>query len=133
VEDRIVLLKAVGAARAEHMMKMSGEAIEAARQHRLDWFLADGREMTLTATAVKLYDLPRALEMQGFSRLQRVAIIWSGDPSQKGKFSFLETVFVNRGFQVRLFRDYFEGMSWLKTSSPSLGPVAPGVSSDNGA
>jgi hypothetical protein len=99
-----------------------------AAEHAVHAILIDARAMKLAAQTTELYHLPEIVQEQGLTRRHRVAVVVPGDSAQKESFLFIETVFFNRGFQVRLFAEVTTALKWLKPGKRPLHPPTGSVS-----
>lgn len=114
VNEGIVAVKAFGPVNVQDIMEMAAESMEAAREHEVCAILVDASETKLTALTTELYRLPEMAEERGLTRHHRWALVISDDPAQKESLTFVETVFVNRGFQLHLFTGASPALDWLK-------------------
>lgn len=113
-EEQVITVKFSGAAGMEDLKATCTQCIAVAREHATYAILADASKTALTAQTTELYHLPDTLEEKGLTRHYRVAMVISDDPNQKESFTFFETVFVNRGFQMRLFTEQSAALEWLR-------------------
>jgi hypothetical protein len=84
-----------------------------ASKHECRRFLNDMRRAEIDFTTFELYGLPGILGAAGFDRSWRRAIVAH---EQFEDYYFYETVAVNRGYQVKVFADFDEAMTWLKSA-----------------
>jgi hypothetical protein len=123
-QEQVITVEFSGTAGMDDLKATGTQCIAVAREHATYAILADAREMTLTAQTTELYHLPDTFEEQGLTRHYRVAMVISDDSDQKESFTFFETVFVNRGFQMRLFSKRDAALEWLRyTRRPSDRPA----------
>ncbi|HPC95796.1 MAG TPA: hypothetical protein PLU87_12695 [Sedimentisphaerales bacterium] len=86
--------------------------------------LIDARQMRLDALTTELYRLPEIVEELGLTRSHRVAVVIADDSEQIDSFLFVETVFFNRGFPVRLFTEVAAALKWLKSGKRPSRPAS---------
>jgi len=118
-DEGIVMVEVSGTVNRDDLMTMLAAGIATAREHNIKQILIDGRQATIAASPTKLFALPRLLHEQGLTRGHRVAIVIPGSPEPDEDFRFLETVFYNRGFSLRLHPEMAQALAWLK-QTPSL-------------
>ena len=82
-----------------------------AKQHEVRAFLIDHLMAEFGLNIIEMYYRPQKAEEMGVKRYIPVALIL--DFKYEKDFSFGETVFVNRGFQYKVFQTREEGELWL--------------------
>ena len=85
------------------------------RADTTDQALVDLRKAEWDIGTVDIYRLPRVLENAGLTRKHRQAILVA---QRIGLCRFLETVFVNHGYGVKIFTEREHAISWLEGASP---------------
>lgn len=120
--DGVVMVGVSGEAGLDELQAIFVAGASAASEHGVRRILVDAREMALSSSTTELYSLPGRLREQGLTRAHKVAIVFSGDPDSNKDLLFLETVFFNRGFPMRLFPAKGEAITWLKRTK---GPARP--------
>jgi len=113
-DDSVVVVEVSGQISQDDLVETFTAGITTAQEHCFKRILIDAREVTITSSATQLYSLPKLLHEQGLTRAHKVAILFSGDSEASKDLSFLETIFFNRGFPMRLFAERAEAMKWLK-------------------
>jgi hypothetical protein len=88
---------------------------DACRKRGIDRALMDLRELHLGPKPVfspsDLVELVNTFREIGFTRRQRLAILYSEDPHRRARlFAFISTV---RGWSVRAFNDFEKTINWL--------------------
>ncbi len=116
-DDGIVTVKVSGQTNLEDLVRTFAAGIATAREHRVKRMLIDARQMTITSSATQLYGLPGLLQEQGLTRAHKVAIVVSDRPEPNEDFSFIETIFHNRGFSICLYSEMTQALAWLKHTS----------------
>ena len=80
------------------------------KEHNCDKALIDYRSFIFTKVISKIYDRPTTLFVAcDENRVKMAFLIKLIDK----KYNFLETVYLNRGFQVKLFTNSEDAMLWL--------------------
>ena len=72
--------------------------------------LNDLREANLTKGTIDVYNMPDIAKKFGIGQKCKRALV-VGDKASD--FYFLETVFLNRGYQVKMFADIDDARAWL--------------------
>jgi hypothetical protein len=122
-EQQVVAVQISAMADMQEFTEILARGLAAAAEHAIHAILIDARQMKLTAQTTELYHLPETVEELGLTRRHRVALVISGDSEPKDSFSFVETVFFNRGFQVRLFAETIAALEWLHPGERSSHPI----------
>lgn len=79
-----------------------------------DLVIIDHRKAIISISVIETFERPYHFEKSGIPRNAKIAMIYSKETSSE--FSFLETVFVNRGFQLKVFKNIEQAESWLLES-----------------
>lgn len=80
--------------------------------------LIDGREASSRASTVDVWTLANDLGSLGMTTEHRIAILnRPKDDFDRG--AFLELCAMNRGYQLRAFRDFESAFTWLTSEEPS--------------
>ena len=103
--DKTVTVNASGPITLEDFVGIHAAGVAAARKHDTRQILIDARDMTMAIPPTQLYGLPALLEEKGLTRGHKVAIVTSNHAKPDENLSFLETVFYNRGFFLRVFTE----------------------------
>ncbi len=123
-QEQVIAVELSGMIGMADLWGVGPRCLAVAQERTTHAILADVREATLTAQTTELYRLSDSASEHGFTRHYRVALVISDDPDQKESFTFFETVFVNRGFQIRLFSERDAALEWLRyTRRPSDRPA----------
>jgi hypothetical protein len=92
----------------------AGDSLQEAAEHGTDKFLGDDLDVQTRLTTLEIYQLPKLHESLGVTPKAKIAVVYSpGSPSARD-FEFVETVAINRGFNVRLFATVEEARQWLR-------------------
>jgi hypothetical protein len=105
------LLKSKGQLDVSFANAMVRELADAAIEYQSFSHLIDHRETTFAFKFSDYYERPSINEKLGVSRRFRTAIVFSQLTEDT---RFMETVFRNRGYNLRHFTDIDEGKAWLK-------------------
>lgn len=90
---------------------MMGDIIKNAIIFNSNNILIDHRKATFSVSLIDTYERPNQFQESGVPRTAKIALLFS--ESENSLFNFFETVFVNRGFQVKLFTSIPEAENWL--------------------
>ena len=90
--------------------------VEECKKHDVDRILIDTREATSNASMLDVWTLARKLTNSGLRA--RVAVVnRPKDDFDRG--AFLELCAMNRGYQLKAFRDFEAAFTWLNEGKPS--------------
>jgi hypothetical protein len=107
--------RATGAHTSQNAARFMREVHQACVERKIDSVLI---EMAMTGPSLPPAEIFAVVADRSFegSRMRRVAYV---DPTDRDptRMKFAETVAVNRGVNVRLFRDVEEAHRWLASSS----------------
>lgn len=109
-EHDVLWLKTRGVLKEASANQMVEALVEAAKTYHCAKHLVDHRSALLEMNMMGFYKRPSVNERIGISRLWKTAIVWK---RQTDDTHFMETVFRNRGFNLRAFDDFEKAMSWL--------------------
>jgi hypothetical protein len=110
-EKRLLTVKTSGTLEKSSLRSMTADLCETLRQQPCRGVLIDYRGAVIRLHLHELYDRPKVIEELGFPREVKVAILF---PEVNADAQFLENVYVNAGFPVRVFQDSSEAMGWLE-------------------
>ena len=107
-----VKVQTMGTCSADVVKEFSREAIKKANEHNIIGLLFDARQTKSITSPLDKYMLAyRYLEEYGLNNKTRIAVLTApGDNSH----AFIETVFINAGYQCRLFTDENIAIEWLE-------------------
>jgi len=112
-ESNIIHIETVGEMTAPVLNQMVREVIEASELHNSKLILVDHRKALVALSVLDTYCRPQELDALGFPRNSRVAQVFPG--SNLEQFRFFETVSLNRGYQIRIFKDIESAKEWLSS------------------
>ncbi len=99
---------------AQDLKDITSEFIRLEKEERFNRFLINTSEIKLTASYMDIYYLPnRQYIEEEADRFARVALILPVDKKQQEYALFYETVCVNRGWDVKAFRQSQQAIDWL--------------------
>lgn len=110
-EENILLVKSKGQMDVPSANAMVKAIADAAGEHQCFVHLIDHRDMTFAFNLSDFYDRPTINEKLGVSRRFKTAMVFS---KLTENTKFMETVFRNRGYNLRHFQNIDEAKSWLK-------------------
>lgn len=94
------------------------ETLNIAGQNNCARFLADCSNLNGGHTIFDLYYLAREVTARAGVKTMYEAVLMPSFPSLMEKINFWETVGVNRGFKVRIFRERSAALDWLSENFP---------------
>ncbi len=123
-EQQVVAATVSATVGIQEISEMVARGLAVAAERATGAILIDARQMRLDALTTELYRLPGIVEELGLTRSHRVAVVIADDSEQMDSFLFVETVFFNRGFPVRLFTEVTAALKWLKSGQRPLHPAS---------
>jgi hypothetical protein len=109
-DENILFLKSKGQMDVPFANAMVKAIVEAAMEHQCSSHLIDHRETTFLFNLSDYYDRPSINEKLGISRKFKTAMIFAQLTEDT---RFMETVFINRGYNLRHFTDIDKAKAWL--------------------
>jgi len=110
-EKRLLTVKTSGTLEKSSLRSMTADLCETLRQQPCKGVFIDYSAAVIRLHLHELYDRPKVIEELGFPREVKVAILF---PEVNADAQFLENVYVNAGFPVRVFQDSQAAMEWLE-------------------
>ena len=114
---RLVFVNASGAIERLPLRQMSEEVRNAVVQHGPKGVLIDYSRAVPRLEPYEIFERPKVLTEIGFPADVKVAVVFS---LLDENTQFLENVYQNKHFPVRVFADQTEALSWLQQSGPDL-------------
>jgi hypothetical protein len=111
LHENILLLKSKGQMDVPSANAMVKDVADSAFRYKCFSHLVDHRETTFAFNLSDFYDRPSVNEELGISRRFQTAMVFSHITEDT---RFMETVFRNRGYNLRHFTDIEEAKAWLK-------------------
>ncbi len=112
LDEGIVRIRLAGPQTLADYRKQTEEALELARRKKATLFLVEGQAVN-TASTLEIFAMPAMYDELGAPRSAKVAIVMPQDSPSSGDIRFLETVCVNRGFNVKIFPAEPPAIDWL--------------------
>lgn len=112
LQENMLLVKTKGEMDVPSANAMVKAVADAATETQCFVHLIDHREMTFAFSLMDYYDRPHINERLGVSRRFKTAMVFKELTKDT---RFMETVFQNRGYNLRHFTDIEEAKTWLKT------------------
>lgn len=112
-DKRIVIIENIGKISSEEFEKQSVEALELGRNKNTSLFLADSTQIAGRITPLELLDFPDMYERIGAPKTTKLAVIIPENLIVQENIKFLETVCLNRGWQVKIFETKDLAIDWL--------------------
>lgn len=91
------------------------KALELAKKHNTHLFLSDNREATNKAAIFEIFYLPAFFDKFGADKRNKLGVIVPKSSDKNESYEFFETVCINRGWNVKLFRGKQNAIEWLRT------------------
>jgi hypothetical protein len=116
-DHHIVVAKVVGRTTILDIPQNAEQTVQLLHQHGCNRLLLDGRDAEISLTTIEIYYLPETYERIHLRPSCRIAILLQNSlPSHiRADMQFLEDVFVNGGFKIRVFYDATVALSWLNS------------------
>lgn len=112
-DKKIVIIENIGTISSEEFEKQSIEALELGKNKNTSWFLADSTQIAGKITTLELLDFPNMYERIGAPKTTKLAVVIPEDSIVQENIKFLETVCLNRGWQVKIFETKDLAVEWL--------------------
>jgi len=110
-ETRIVCIETEGETRIEGINAMVRDVMESGLKYDSTRFLVDHRKATFKVQFMDFYNRPQFLNTIGFPRNSKIAQVCP--ESEYENFRFFETVSVNAGYVIRVFKTIETATEWL--------------------
>ncbi|MDJ0834833.1 MAG: hypothetical protein QNJ69_15025 [Gammaproteobacteria bacterium] len=99
---------------SQDLKDITSEFIRFEKEQGINRFLVNATGINITASLMDIYYLPnRQYIEEDADRDGRVALILPTDKKQKEYVQFYETVCVNRGWDVKAFKQRQPALEWL--------------------
>ena len=109
-EDEVLLIRTSGTYNLEFQIDLLKEIIVKAKEYNCERFLVDHRETEIIIKTLPTYSRPALFDELEFKRTWRAAMVVK---ELNNDTQFYETVFKNRGWQIKVSDDYDAAMNWL--------------------
>ena len=114
-EKHLVTVRVTGRLRAAPLRDMTLELRDLVRKQQTRQVLLDYTEAVFGLEPYEVFERPRVLEELGFPSDVKVAVLFQ---SLNEDTQFLENVYRNKGFPVRVFAEKPSAIDWLDRSLP---------------
>ena len=112
--EQLVLVNVTGTVKAEPLREMTLELRDAVRQHQFKRVLLDYTEAVPGLQLYETFERPKVLQELHFPVEVKVAVLYR---TLNEDTQFLENVYRNKGFPVRVFSDRNLALGWLRNAS----------------
>ncbi len=111
-EKRLVVVNASGALESSRLRQMTLEVKELILGNNARGALIDYREAVSRLQPYEIFERPKILQELGFPANARVAVLYRALDENT---QFLENVYRNKNYAVRVFEDEGQALSWLES------------------
>ena len=111
----------------ERSLTILRSLVEECKNHKVDRILIDTREATSNASMLDVWTLARKLTYSGL-RARLAVVNRPKDGFDRG--AFLELCAMNRGYELKAFRDFEAAFTWLNAGSHPLHQAIHGTGSE---
>ena len=112
---RVVFVKANGAVEDLPLREMTKQLRDAVIRHGAKRVLIDYSQTLSRLEPYEIFERPKILTAFGFPTDVNVAVLYARLDENA---QFLENVYRNQNFPVRVFNDYTAALSWLESQAP---------------
>ena len=111
---QLVVVKVSGTIKAQPLREMTLELRDAVQQHQSKQVLLDYTEAVSDLQPYEIFERPKVLQELNFPVAVKVAVLYL---ALNEDTQFLENVYRNKSFPVRVFSDRNLALSWLRNAS----------------
>ncbi|HVV74111.1 MAG TPA: hypothetical protein VHI52_21840 [Verrucomicrobiae bacterium] len=108
---RLVFVKAAGALESFPLRQLTQELRDAVVQHQSKGILLDYTQTISRLQPYEVFERPRVLQELGFPMHVRIAVVYAVLDENT---QFLENVYRNKNYPVRVFADRSQALAWLE-------------------
>jgi hypothetical protein len=112
---RLVVVKVNGIIKAEPLREMTRELRDIVLQNQSKQVLVDYTETVSVLQPYEVFERPKVLQELGFPEDVKVAVLYGALDEDT---QFLENVYRNKNFPVRVFSERALALSWLGLAPP---------------
>lgn len=109
-ENETIMIAVHGELDLPLLKRLASDIVKQLTEHDCKRILNDLRNAKPTSKKIDIYQMPEEAEKAGIGHSCKRALV-VGDKAPD--FYFLETVFVNRGYDVKMFANPDEALDWL--------------------
>jgi hypothetical protein len=106
----ILYVQTSGVLTSDNVNPMVADVVTAMVHHKCRKQIVDHRKTKMELSVLEYYQRPDINTQIGISRTWRIAMIFK---ERTENTQFMETVFINRGFNFKQFTDLEEAKQWL--------------------
>jgi hypothetical protein len=114
-ETRLVVVKVTGTLQAGPLREMTAELRDAVLQHQSKQVLLDYTATVSGLEPYEIFERPRVLQELRFPEDVKVAVLYT---ALNEDTQFLENVYRNKNFPVRVFSERVLALNWLVSEKP---------------
>ena len=107
----IIRVEARGVLEESALNRIDAGLYEAASEHGCERVLYDLREAELDLSSAEIYFRPKSVSSLGNVHHFKIAIVYSQDEE---KYQFVELTAQNKGFTLKVFKNYDDAIPWLE-------------------
>jgi hypothetical protein len=111
---QFVLVNVTGTIKAEPLREMTLELRDAVQQHQFKQVLLDYTQAVSSLQPYEIFERPKVLQELNFPVEVKIAVLYR---TLNEDTQFLENVYRNKGFPVRVFSDRNLALGWLRNAS----------------
>lgn len=100
-----------GELQKEDLNRMLGDIIKNAAILKIMNIIIDHRKATFSVSMAETFERPYHFQESGVPRTSKIALIFT--TIENSTYKFFETIFINRGFQVKIFDNIHDAENWL--------------------
>jgi hypothetical protein len=115
-QKRIVMVKVTGIMKAAPLREMTAELRDAVLEHQSKQVLLDYTETVSGLQPYEIFERPKVLQELSFPADVKVAVLFL---ALNEDTQFLENVYRNKSFPVRVFSDRNLALGWLGGAPPN--------------
>jgi hypothetical protein len=111
---QLVVVKVTGAIKAQPLREMTLELRDTVQRHQAKQVLLDYTEAVSGLQPYEIFERPKVLQELNFPVAVKVAVLYL---ALNEDTQFLENVYRNKSFPVRVFSDRNLALGWLRNAS----------------
>lgn len=110
-DKKFITVTTNGELQKEDLNGMLADIIKNATIHKIMNIIIDHRMATFSISMVDTFERPYHFQESGVPRTVKIALVFTN--SEDSEYKFFETIFVNRGFQVKIFDNLADAENWI--------------------
>ena len=112
-DKKIVYIASKGSSTYQDYVEQTRKALQLCKEHNTHLLLGDYSTEKSKAAIFEVFYLPALYDKLGADKRNKFAVIVPASEDEKGIYQFYETICINRGRIVKLFRDKNDALEWL--------------------